>query len=776
MKDYSWLFVFLGALALILVACVTAPIQAPPAPRLDELPADSEFSAGEINLTGSGVPGSEVEAVVDGEIVGATQVGADGTWALAITVSEPGEHQVTVQTRYRVKAPYVATGDVIAEADPVTVNVARAVAVEMTEPTLQQPASGAELEAGALVVLSGGGTPGTDAQIVIDGEVVGVAPVREDGTWSLATNLTEAGEHEITVQTLDASGTVVAETEPVPVSLALETLAMKAPTLKLPAGGAELEAGDLELSGSGEPSSEVQVLVGGESMGVAQVDDDGVWSLEITLAEAGEYEITAQTLDASGEVVAESEPVAVSLALPLMAMKAPSLELPARGVELDAGTVELNGSGEPDSEVQVLVNGEAVGTTQANEDGTWSLQVAGIEAGEHEVTMQTLNGSGEVVAESEPVPLALAAPDEVEAVAEAMVLPVLELPAADAELKPGLIELIGSGEPDSAVQVLVDGRAVGTTQIDEGGIWSLEISLAEAGEHEIIVQALDASGGVIDEAEPVALLLTEPVVEAAVLPVLELPETGILEVGPMALSGSAQPNSGVQILANGRVVGLARADEEGAWSLEVTMNEAGDHEITVQTLNVGGDVIAEGEPVTLSLNATAETPAPASQAPASDASAMSGPGLLFPADGADIITGETIVGRLTLIGTGEPGTEVEILDGPVVLGTAQVNAEGEWLYTYEPPKGSHQYSVRPVIETTATDGEVAARVATPAEGINCNTNPGIDRETTYIVGTCDTLSAIGQAKGVSLDAVIAANPQFEDPDLIFPGDFVYLPE
>ena len=111
-----------------------------------------------------------------------------------------------------------------------------------------------------------------------------------------------------------------------------------------------------------------------------------------------------------------------------------------------------------------------------------------------------------------------------------------------------------------------------------------------------------------------------------------------------------------------------------------------------------------------------------------------------------------------------------------MLGTTQVNSEGEWLYTYDPPKGPHQYTVRPASETTATNGAVAARVATPAEGIDCHSNPGIDRDSTYIVGTCDTLSAIGQAKGVTLEAVVAANPQFEDPDLIFPGDFVYLPE
>jgi hypothetical protein len=201
----------------------------------------------------------------------------------------------------------------------------------------------------------------------------------------------------------------------------------------------------------------------------------------------------------------------------------------------------------------------------------------------------------------------------------------------------------------------------------------------------------------------------------------------------------------------------------------------------VQTLDVTGEVLAEAEPVRLTLNGTAQLSMPGSEEQAGLAAAPVSsdvlvPDLLFPADGADIITGEVIAGRLTLIGSGVPGSEVEILDGLDVLGTAQVDAQGEWLYTFEPPKGSHQFSVRPVAETTSGDEAVNARVATPAEGIDCNSNPGINRVTTYIVGTCDTLSGIGMKTGVSLEAVITANPQIEDPNLIFPGDFVTIPD
>jgi len=39
----------------------------------------------------------------------------------------------------------------------------------------------------------------------------------------------------------------------------------------------------------------------------------------------------------------------------------------------------------------------------------------------------------------------------------------------------------------------------------------------------------------------------------------------------------------------------------------------------------------------------------------------------------------------------------------------------------------------------------------------------------------DSLSAIAAANGVDLDSLIAANPEIENPDLIYPGQVLRLP-
>jgi spore coat assembly protein SafA len=50
--------------------------------------------------------------------------------------------------------------------------------------------------------------------------------------------------------------------------------------------------------------------------------------------------------------------------------------------------------------------------------------------------------------------------------------------------------------------------------------------------------------------------------------------------------------------------------------------------------------------------------------------------------------------------------------------------------------------------------------------------PGMKR---VVVQKGDTLFLIAKRFGVSLDALIRANPQIKDPNLIFPGDIVFIP-
>jgi hypothetical protein len=83
------------------------------------------------------------------------------------------------------------------------------------------------------------------------------------------------------------------------------------------------------------------------------------------------------------------------------------------------------------------------------------------------------------------------------------------------------------------------------------------------------------------------------------------------------------------------------------------------------------------------------------------------------------------------------------------------------------PKGCAEGGyVSPETEVMPTE-EVAYIAKTPAE---------CDGEILTIVEEGDTLDLIAQANELDLEKLIAANPQFSDPDIIFPSDMVCVPE
>jgi spore coat assembly protein SafA len=59
---------------------------------------------------------------------------------------------------------------------------------------------------------------------------------------------------------------------------------------------------------------------------------------------------------------------------------------------------------------------------------------------------------------------------------------------------------------------------------------------------------------------------------------------------------------------------------------------------------------------------------------------------------------------------------------------------------------------------------------------NARFQPSVNEGQTHTVERGDTLSEIAEKNGVSLSALIAANPQIKNPDLIYPGEKISIPE
>jgi len=258
----------------------------------------------------------------------------------------------------------------------------------LAAPTFDTP--GSDLTSGE-VALSGTGKPGSDVQVVINGEIVGTAKVGADGKWSLTTEL-PAGEYQLGARTLDADGQVAAEAETMSLTI---SEALVAPTINLPdeelAAGLsalsmpsinwpdfDFSAGQFSLTGTGRAGDTVEVVVDGAVVGTTTVGDDGLWSFDFDLPE-GEYEVATRTLDALGNAVNTSESAMIGVA----AAEVLEIREPADGATLQSGELVLSGIGTPGAEIEILDNGVVIGTAVVSDDGSWSFALEP-EPGNHE--------------------------------------------------------------------------------------------------------------------------------------------------------------------------------------------------------------------------------------------------------------------------------------------------------------------------------------------------------------------------------------------------------
>jgi hypothetical protein len=307
------------------------------------------------------------------------------------------------------------------------------------------------------------------------------------------------------------------------------------------------------------------------------------------------------------------------------------------------------------------------------------------------------------------------------------------------------------------VEVWSDGKLLGSTTVGADGTWSLDADLP-AGKHTLTTRTVDASGKVLAESAPMsweAPALAVPGA-AAVAPVLTLPEQPNAD-GKFSLKGTGTPGSKVEVWSDGKLLGSTTVGADGTWSLDADL-PAGKHTLTTRMVDASGKILAESAPMSW------EGPALTAVAPT----------LTLP---EKLEAGKSV----KLSGTGTPGAEIEIVEDGKVIGKATVGADGTWTYSYTPSAGEHTLLVRAAGDANLASApaklsmpaDAPAPVTLPAAGTECGV--GEDRGTTYIVAPCEYMALIANRVGITLAALIAANPEVTNPDLIYPGQILNLP-
>lgn len=348
--------------------------------------------------------------------------------------------------------------------------------------------------------------------------------------------------------------------------------------------------------------------------------------------------VSAATADAAAQATRAAE---------LSALPAPTLALPAVDMPADAlppGRVTLSGMAGPGAQVAVFVNGGLVGTASAGVDGAWSL-ATDLPAGSYTITAQTLDNVGAVVGESAPVTVIVGETAAPTAAGE--IAPGAALPLRPPIFNPltGAYTLGGVVTPGATVVVIVNGAQIGATTADDAGNWALDAP-AESVTGEIVVQATDAAGSVIQDTEP-APVGPPPASLNPPGPVTLDPATGAATLavpsGPVTWTGQGQPGVTIEAIVDGQPAGSAPVDETGAWTLALTLPD-GAHQLQLNTLDASGALLSSTPPVALVVGEAPAAATPVETAPPADTPAASAPTEVAPA--ATAVPAENVIALL----------------------------------------------------------------------------------------------------------------------------------
>lgn len=258
-----------------------------------------------------------------------------------------------------------------------------------------QPASTAvvvqsQAEPDGTVTLSGSARPGSTVELWAGETKLVEVPVDENGTWTYASQL-PPGEYEVVATTVNPQGEMETVSETVILSESGSTATPSASVSPVQIASISVEGGTVSVSGSAEYGLTIELWAGETRLAAAPVNSDGSWNATMLLDEGG-YRIIAREVNAEGQTLGESQPVAVTVTgAPAVTVNKPQVD--------DSGRVYLTGSAEPGSTVVIVQDGAVVATSTVEEDGNWAINYQ-TDPGDHTLSVDVTSPSGETTSVS----------------------------------------------------------------------------------------------------------------------------------------------------------------------------------------------------------------------------------------------------------------------------------------------------------------------------------------------------------------------------------------
>ena len=580
-------------------------------------------------LTGSIVPTiagtAEANSTVTIAVGGATYAtiaSNDGTWFLDLGSATPASGSLVLDIT-GANAVQVTATDAAGNLSAATVqNLVIDTTLPVTPVILSSP-----LTNSVNPILAGTAETGSTVTVSVGSATYTIATTTE-GTWTLDLGsatpasgtlvLNLNGANTVQATSTDAAGNTSAVAAQ---NLLIDTTLPAAPTATLDPDSDTGTLGDLLTSvvqpilrGTAESGNRVDVYDGTNLLGTATASAGGTWTLPVSspLAE-GQHNLSVLAIDPAGNsstaflaaLVVDTTPPTTPAVLssPLSSSVAPTI----------SGTAEGN------STVTVAVGGATYDVLAAG-DGSWSLDLATVVPASGVLALNS-NGTNAVQVTATDAAGNASTIAALQSLVVDTIPPGVSALALDASSDTGILgdnitsffppTFSGSAEPGSRIDLFSGGSLIGTTTVQQNGLWSLTSTELGEGSHTLTARVTDTAGNASLPSSPLLLAIDRTLPSAPALTGLApgsdtgVPGDNVTTRTTPTLTGVGEAGSLVTLYDTDgvAVLGTATVQQDGTWSVTSSALSVGNHNLTTVVTDAAGNVSATSSPFLVSIAA-----------------------------------------------------------------------------------------------------------------------------------------------------------------------------
>ncbi len=343
--------------------------------------------------------------------------------------------------------------------------------------------------------------------------------------------------------------------------------------------------------------------------------------------------------------------------------------------------------------------------------------------------------------------------------------PVAPAIMADVIVNLDEVALAGTAEANSTVKVYDGATLLGSTTANGTGAWTYTTAALSNGAHSLTATATDVAGNTSEASAVAAVTVDIPTPTTPTITSFSIDSgtvgDGVTNDKTLTLIGTAGANTTVNLYDGATLLGSATADGSGAWSFITGVLANGIHSFTVTAATPAGvsstlaaSVVSDALVVTI--DATAPV-APSITSFSPDSGVV-----------GDHITNDN---TLTLTGTAEANSTVNVYDGTMLLGSATTNGTGAWSFiTAALTDGAHSLTAAATDaagNTGAASTALSVTIDTTAPVVpsiaSFSTDSGVvgdhitNDNTLTLTGTAEANSTVKVYDGATLLGSVTAN-------------------